>query len=73
MFILWMYLCLCKAIVDVFMIIGLTFNWGAILGWTAVNNSIDLGVVLPLYMSSIMWTLAYDTIYAHQVLCRIVN
>ncbi|XP_067950081.1 4-hydroxybenzoate polyprenyltransferase, mitochondrial-like isoform X1 [Watersipora subatra] len=46
--------------------LGLTFNWGAILGWTAVNNSIDLGVVLPLYMSSIMWTLAYDTIYAHQ-------
>ena len=56
-----------------FIIIGLTFNWGAILGWCAVNNSIDMGVVLPLYLSCIMWTLAYDTIYAHQVLLFDLN
>jgi len=48
------------------MVLGLTFNWGAILGWAAVRNSIDWQVVLPLYAGCAAWTLAYDTIYAHQ-------
>jgi 4-hydroxybenzoate polyprenyltransferase len=46
--------------------LGLTFNWGALLGWAAVNNNLDLEVVLPLYAGGIAWTLVYDTIYAHQ-------
>eukprot|EP00249_Psilotum_nudum_P012449 c23792_g1_i1 orf=226-1605(+) len=46
--------------------LGLTFNWGALLGWAAVRGSLDLSVVIPLYMSGICWTLVYDTIYAHQ-------
>ena len=46
--------------------LGLTFNWGALLGWAAVRGGLDLSVVLPLYLSGVCWTLVYDTIYAHQ-------
>lgn len=47
--------------------LGLTFNWGALLGWAAVHGACDWGAVLPLYASGVCWTLVYDTIYAHQV------
>ncbi|XP_074252477.1 4-hydroxybenzoate polyprenyltransferase, mitochondrial isoform X2 [Saimiri boliviensis] len=47
-------------------ITGLTFNWGALLGWSAIKGSCDPSVCLPLYFSGVMWTLIYDTIYAHQ-------
>ncbi|CAH9089141.1 unnamed protein product [Cuscuta epithymum] len=46
--------------------LGLTFNWGALLGWAAIKDSLDPAVVLPLYLSGVFWTLVYDTIYAHQ-------
>lgn len=46
--------------------LGLTFNWGALLGWAAVRGGLDPSVVLPLYLSGVCWTLVYDTIYAHQ-------
>ncbi|PIA27865.1 hypothetical protein AQUCO_07400002v1 [Aquilegia coerulea] len=46
--------------------LGLTFNWGALLGWTAVHGSLDPAIVLPLYSAGVLWTLVYDTIYAHQ-------
>ncbi|XP_042064620.1 4-hydroxybenzoate polyprenyltransferase, mitochondrial-like [Salvia splendens] len=46
--------------------LGLTFNWGALLGWAAIRGSLDLAVVIPLYASGVFWTLVYDTIYAHQ-------
>lgn len=45
--------------------LGLAFNWGALLGWSSVLGSLDLSVVLPLYVSGIAWTIIYDTIYAH--------
>ncbi len=45
--------------------LGFTFNWGALLGWTAVRGSLGVGPVM-LYTAGIFWTLAYDTIYAHQ-------
>ncbi|CAH2301637.1 4-hydroxybenzoate polyprenyltransferase, mitochondrial [Pelobates cultripes] len=48
------------------LVLGLTFNWGALLGWSAVKGSCDWSVCLPLYVSGVMWTLIYDTIYAHQ-------
>ncbi|XP_035386126.1 4-hydroxybenzoate polyprenyltransferase, mitochondrial isoform X2 [Electrophorus electricus] len=48
------------------LVLGLTFNWGALLGWSAVTGSCDWTVCLPLYFSGVMWTLIYDTIYAHQ-------
>ncbi|XP_054466877.1 4-hydroxybenzoate polyprenyltransferase, mitochondrial [Anoplopoma fimbria] len=48
------------------LVLGLTFNWGALLGWSAVQGFCDWSVCLPLYFSGVMWTLIYDTIYAHQ-------
>ncbi|KAM6220644.1 4-hydroxybenzoate polyprenyltransferase, mitochondrial [Rhynchocyon petersi] len=48
------------------LVLGMTFNWGALLGWSAIKGSCDPSVCLPLYFSGVMWTLIYDTIYAHQ-------
>ncbi|XP_046666055.1 4-hydroxybenzoate polyprenyltransferase, mitochondrial isoform X2 [Homalodisca vitripennis] len=48
------------------LILGMTFNWGALLGWSAVHGSCDWTVCLPLYTAGICWTIIYDTIYAHQ-------
>ncbi|CBQ71657.1 related to COQ2-para-hydroxybenzoate--polyprenyltransferase [Sporisorium reilianum SRZ2] len=48
------------------LVLGFAFNWGAMLGWSAVAGAVDWAVVLPLYAGSIFWTLVYDTIYAHQ-------
>jgi len=45
--------------------LGLTFNWGALLGYAAVTNQISAPALL-LYASGIAWTLGYDTIYAIQ-------
>ena len=45
--------------------LGLAFNWGALMGWTAVAGSLGTAPLL-LYAGGIAWTLGYDTIYAHQ-------
>lgn len=45
--------------------LGLTFNWGAILGFTAETGEFALPG-LALYAGCVFWTLGYDTIYAHQ-------
>jgi len=45
--------------------LGLAFNWGALLAWAAVAESLSAAPVL-LYLGGIAWTLFYDTIYAHQ-------
>ncbi len=45
--------------------LGLAFNWGALVGWSAIHASLSWPPVL-LYLGGIFWTLAYDTIYAHQ-------
>ena len=45
--------------------LGVAFNWGALLAWTAQTGSLGLPAVF-LYLSGIAWTLFYDTIYAHQ-------
>ena len=45
--------------------LGITFNYGLILGWVSVNNSIDLAPII-LYIGAIFWTLGYDTIYGFQ-------
>ena len=47
------------------MFLGIAFNWGALLAWTAHTGSLALPAVI-LYLSGIAWTLFYDTIYAHQ-------
>ncbi|GAA6209489.1 4-hydroxybenzoate octaprenyltransferase [Cognatishimia sp. WU-CL00825] len=45
--------------------LGIAFNWGALLAWTAHSNQLQWPAVV-LYLSGITWTLFYDTIYAHQ-------
>lgn len=49
------------------LMLGMTFNWGALLGWSAIHGSCNWSVCLPLYVAGICWTILYDTIYAHQV------
>jgi len=45
--------------------LGVTFNYGLILGWTAINSSISLNPLI-FYFGAIFWTLGYDTIYGYQ-------
>ena len=45
--------------------LGLTFNWGIIMGWTSIANTISIEPII-LYLSAIFWTLGYDTIYGLQ-------
>jgi len=45
--------------------LGLTFNWGMIMGWTSISGQISMEIIL-LYISAIFWTLGYDTIYGVQ-------
>ena len=45
--------------------LGLTFNWGALLGFAAATGELQAPAVL-LYASGVFWTLGYDTIYAIQ-------
>jgi 4-hydroxybenzoate polyprenyltransferase len=46
-------------------VLGLAFNWGALMGWSAVLGRLDWPAVL-LYAGAVAWTIGYDTIYAHQ-------
>lgn len=46
-------------------VLGLTFNWGVLVGWSAVTAGLD-AAALTLYGGAVCWTVAYDTIYAHQ-------
>ena len=45
--------------------LGITFNYGLILGWTAIKSEVELVPIL-FYMGAIFWTLGYDTIYGYQ-------
>ena len=45
--------------------LGLTFNWGMVMGYTAILDQISIEIIL-LYISAIFWTLGYDTIYGVQ-------
>ena len=45
--------------------LGLTFGWGALLGYAAAHGHLTWPVV-PLYFAAILWIIGYDTIYAHQ-------
>ncbi len=46
-------------------VLGLSFSWGALIGWAAVFGSLDWAPVV-LYFGGFLWTIGYDTIYAHQ-------
>jgi 4-hydroxybenzoate polyprenyltransferase len=45
--------------------LGLTFNWGIIMGWTSISNIMSIEPII-LYLAAIFWTLGYDTIYGLQ-------
>ena len=45
--------------------LGITFNYGLILGWTAIKGEINIVPIL-FYIGAIFWTLGYDTIYGYQ-------
>ena len=45
--------------------LGVTFNYGLILGWTSIENQISLAPII-FYFGAIFWTLGYDTIYGYQ-------
>ena len=45
--------------------LGITFNYGLVLGWTAIQGEID-AVAIIFYFGAIFWTLGYDTIYGFQ-------
>jgi len=55
--------------------LGLAFNFGVLLGWSAVTGAVQWLVALPLYAGGICWTLVYDSIYAHQVsiTCKLIS
>jgi len=46
-------------------VLGLSFSWGALMGWAAAFGRLD-APALVLYAGSIAWVIGYDTIYAHQ-------
>ena len=45
--------------------LGLTFNWGIIMAWSSIMNTISIEIII-LYLAAIFWTLGYDTIYGTQ-------
>jgi 4-hydroxybenzoate polyprenyltransferase len=45
--------------------LGITFNYGLILGWTAIKGELNF-VAIIFYLGAIFWTLGYDTIYGYQ-------
>ena len=45
--------------------LGITFNYGLILGWTSISEQLDI-VPIIFYLGAIFWTLGYDTIYGFQ-------
>jgi 4-hydroxybenzoate polyprenyltransferase len=47
------------------LVLGLTFKWGALVGWAAIHQGIDPPAI-ALYAGCVLWTVGYDTIYAHQ-------
>ena len=47
------------------LVLGLAFSWGALMGWASVFGELSLAPLL-LYAGCILWTIGYDTIYAHQ-------
>jgi 4-hydroxybenzoate polyprenyl transferase len=45
--------------------LGITFNYGLILGWVCIKDQIDI-VTIIFYLGAIFWTLGFDTIYGYQ-------
>ena len=47
------------------LVLGLTFKWGALVGWTAARGTLEWPAIL-IYAGCVTWTIGYDTLYAHQ-------
>ncbi|MEN2494596.1 MAG: 4-hydroxybenzoate octaprenyltransferase [Hyphomicrobiaceae bacterium hypho_1] len=47
------------------LLLGLTFKWGVLVGWAAVQGELSFAPIV-LYVGCVFWTIGYDTIYAHQ-------
>ncbi|MDQ0455034.1 4-hydroxybenzoate octaprenyltransferase [Rhizobium paknamense] len=45
--------------------LGLAFSWGGLMGWAGLFGTLSLPAVLT-YVAAVVWTIGYDTIYAHQ-------
>ena len=45
---------------------GLAFSWGTMLGWSAVAGAVDWTITVPMLLGTTAWGMMYDTIYAHQ-------
>ena len=48
------------------LILAMTYNWGCMIGWVTINSPYNFNNILILYLSLIIWTIVYDTIYAVQ-------
>ena len=48
------------------LILAMTYNWGCMIGWVTINSPYDFNNIFILYLSLIIWTIVYDTIYAVQ-------
>lgn len=46
--------------------ISITFSWGCLLGFPAIGAPLDLMVAGPLFLSNFLWSMVYDSVYAHQ-------
>ena len=49
---------------------GITLNWGVLIAWSGIHGGLELPGFL-LYMSCVLWTMTYDTIYSHQVRAQV--
>ena len=47
-------------------ILAMTYNWGCIIGWATINSPYNFQIIFLLYLSLVIWTLVYDTVYAVQ-------
>lgn len=47
-------------------VLGLAFSWGALMGYSAIYGALTHGAPFFLYIGAVLWTVGYDTIYAHQ-------
>jgi len=48
------------------LILAMTYNWGCMIGWVAISSPYNFNNIFILYLSLIIWTIVYDTIYAVQ-------
>ena len=48
------------------LILAMTYNWGCMIGWVAISSPYNFNNIFILYLSLVIWTIVYDTIYAVQ-------